>query len=61
MVHDHVGIVLLTPATLIGVCSSPDMLCNMVMKPLLMLLGGVIMVAGLTSTGIAWRKPEQFA
>ena len=35
---------LLLPATLIGVCSSADMLCNMVMRPALM-FAGVLTVA----------------
>jgi hypothetical protein len=35
---------LLLPATLIGVCPNPDMLCNMVMRPALM-FAGVLAIA----------------
>jgi hypothetical protein len=37
--------VLLVPTSLIGVCSSPDMLCHMVMRPAL-ILGGALISAG---------------
>lgn len=35
------------PATLIGVCGNPDMICNMVMKPSLIFAGVLVMAASL--------------
>ncbi|MFB0535360.1 MAG: DUF4418 family protein [Anaerolineae bacterium] len=35
-------LVILLPTALIGVCASPDMLCNSVMRPALILLGSVV-------------------
>jgi hypothetical protein len=37
------AVVILMPTVLIGVCANPTMLCNMVMRPLLILCGGLIM------------------
>ena len=37
---------ILLPTVMIGVCSNPDMLCNMVMRPLLI-------VGGLLATGVS--------
>lgn len=36
--------VILLPTTLIGVCANPDMICNAVMKPTLILLGSFIVI-----------------
>jgi hypothetical protein len=36
--------VILLPTALIGVCANPDMVCNSIMKPALILLGSLIVV-----------------
>jgi len=36
---------ILLPTSLIGVCANPDMLCNMIMKPALILTGSIAIVA----------------
>jgi hypothetical protein len=41
------ALVILFPTVLIGVCSNPDMLCNMIMKPGLILLGSLAILASL--------------
>lgn len=44
---------LLLPVALIGVCSTAGMTCNSVMKPTLMLLGGLVMGASILSLGVS--------
>jgi hypothetical protein len=41
------ALAILFPTYLIGVCTNPDMICNMVMRPLLVGAGILAMVAGL--------------
>lgn len=41
---------ILLPTTLIGVCGSPDMICNSTMRPLLILVG--TLVIGVSALGI---------
>lgn len=41
------ALVILFPTFLIGVCANPDMLCNMIMKPGLVLSGAMVIVASL--------------
>lgn len=41
------ALVILFPTVLIGVCANPDMLCNMIMKPGLVLLGSLAILASL--------------
>lgn len=36
---------ILLPTSLIGVCANPDMLCNMIMKPALILTGSIAIAA----------------
>jgi hypothetical protein len=51
--------VILFPTTLIGVCVNPDMLCLVVMKPTLLLIGIVTGALGIVAT--AWnfiRRPQ---
>jgi hypothetical protein len=38
---------ILFPTVLIGVCANPDMLCNMVMKPALVLSGALAIIASI--------------
>ena len=49
--------VILLPATLIGVCASEDMICNMIMRPSLILAG----ILSIVTSGVALlaaRGPE---
>lgn len=50
--------VILFPTVLIGVCPSAMMLCNMVMRPLLILSGTLITAAGLYQVITAQRMQE---
>jgi hypothetical protein len=43
-------LVVLLPTGLIGVCMNAEMLCNSVMKPFLILTGGMVIVIGLAIT-----------
>ena len=48
------------PTFLIGVCANPDMLCNSVMKPTLILTGILAIIAGGGGVLLAWRdEPRQ--
>jgi hypothetical protein len=40
-------LIILLPTSLIGVCGNPDMICNSVMKPVLILAGSVVTAVGL--------------
>jgi hypothetical protein len=51
-------LVVLIPTMLIGVCANPDMLCNMVMRPLLVLSGILITAASIVGLVISERKAE---
>jgi hypothetical protein len=56
-----VGLVLgigvaLVPVYLVGVCASNEMLCNMVMKPTLVLAGALVVVASLVALVAARRN-----
>lgn len=51
--------VIALPTALIGVCANPDMICNSIMKPSLILLGSVIV--GLSAFGVykSYRMKEE--
>jgi len=49
------ALAILFPTVLIGVCSNPDMLCNMVMRPTLILAGTLAIAASLV---IFFRAPS---
>jgi hypothetical protein len=49
------AIAILLPISLIGVCASPDMICNSVMRPFMILTGGVITVASAAGFLLASR------
>jgi hypothetical protein len=49
----------LLPTALIGVCASPDMICNSVMKPTLILSGTVAAAASLVALVLSWGKEPQ--
>jgi len=53
--------VVLIPTTLIGVCASNMMLCNMLMSPVLVLAGVLVVAASLTQLVISYRSQEQAA
>ncbi len=44
-------LIMLFPTALIGVCANPDMLCVLLMKPILLLIGAVAGVLGIAATG----------
>ncbi|MGZ3494560.1 MAG: DUF4418 family protein, partial [Thermodesulfobacteriota bacterium] len=46
-------LIMLFPTALIGVCANPDMLCTVLMKPILLLIGAVAGVLGIAAT--AWN------
>jgi len=54
------GLAIVVPTTLIGVCANPDMTCNSVMKPALILMGVLVVGASLASVLLA-RGPERVA
>jgi hypothetical protein len=53
--------VILLPTVLIGVCANPMMICNMVMRPLLILSGTIIAASGLYQVFAAQRMQETTA
>lgn len=55
------AMVILFPTVLIGVCPNPMMLCNMVMRPLLILTGTLIVAANLVDLVDAQRMQETAA
>ena len=50
--------VILIPTTLIGVCMMPDMLCNSVMKPALILTGSLVAVVSLVVVIVSIKQDE---
>jgi hypothetical protein len=48
---------ILIPSVLIGVCSNPDMLCNMLMRPTLIFAGTLVSATNLAVL-VALRGPE---
>ena len=53
--------VVLIPTTLIGVCASSMMLCNNLMMPTLVLVGILVVAAGLVNGFLAYRSKETMA
>ena len=51
--------VILLPTNLIGICTVADMLCNMVMKPTLVLAGALITSASLVALMILRKENEE--
>jgi hypothetical protein len=54
-------LVILFPTALIGVCAKPDMICNMIMKPTLILAGTLTIIASLGVEVKAYRQVETAA
>ena len=52
------AVVILMPTALIGVCANPDMLCNMIMRPLLILGGSLIVALSLFMLVVNERERE---
>jgi hypothetical protein len=48
--------VILVPVYLIGVCASNEMLCNLIMKPSLILTGALVIVASVVALVMAGRE-----
>lgn len=55
------GIVIALPTALIGVCAHPDALCNLVMRPALILMGAIVIASNLGGFALAWRRVEPAA
>jgi hypothetical protein len=55
------AVVILFPTFLIGVCANPDMLCNMIMKPGLILLGSLVILVSLVGFFNSRRMVEAAA
>jgi hypothetical protein len=49
---------ILVPTTLIGVCANPDMICNSVMRPTLILTGTIVAAFGVGTSVFAVRQRE---
>jgi hypothetical protein len=52
------AMVILLPTALIGVCGNPDMICNAIMKPSLILSGSLVAGLSLVGTVQSWIKKE---
>jgi hypothetical protein len=50
--------VILLPTALIGVCANPTHLCNMIMRPTLLLSGSLIALTSLIVLGTQFRREE---
>jgi hypothetical protein len=50
--------VMLLPTALIGVCANPEMICNSVMKPTLLLTGGLVVALSLFGVYKSFRTEE---
>jgi hypothetical protein len=48
-------VICLVPTVLIGVCADPDMLCNSVMRPILLLAGILVVVVNLVGLRLSSR------
>jgi hypothetical protein len=53
--------VILLATTLIGVCANPDMRCNSVMKPTMILAGGLVVALGLVGLVQGLRRKDETA
>jgi hypothetical protein len=47
------------PAVLIGTCANPDMICNTVMRPLLILMGTLLVAISVITLIVSNRITEQ--
>ncbi len=51
--------VILLPTNLIGVCMNPDMKCNMIMKPTLVISGALVIAASAVVLLTLWREKAE--
>jgi hypothetical protein len=49
---------ILLPTALIGVCAMPDMICNAVMRPTMILSGALTMVVCAVALVLSWKTDE---
>lgn len=54
-------LVILLPSTLIGVCANPDMRCNALMRPSLILAGSLVVALGVVGALQTLRRKEAAA
>jgi hypothetical protein len=54
-------VAILLPTTLIGVCGNPDMPCNSIMKPALILMGILVVGVSLVVVIRNWRQEQENA
>lgn len=52
------ALVIALPTALIGVCTHPDALCNLVMKPTLILAGSLVLATSLFGLITSFRRAE---
>lgn len=55
------AVVILLPTVLIGVCMSLDMPCASIMKPALLLMGTLVVAAGLGAVALNWGPEQEVA
>lgn len=53
------AVAILVPTVLIGVCASPDMICNSVMRPVLILMGTLLVAISVVTLIASGRITEQ--
>jgi hypothetical protein len=53
------AVAILVPAVLIGTCANPDMICNTVMRPLLILMGTLLVAISVITLIVSNRITEQ--
>ena len=49
---------ILIPTLLIGVCTDMSASCNLIMRPAMIFVGGLVIAASLGSLLASWRRPE---
>jgi hypothetical protein len=54
-------VAILLPTALIGVCGSPDMPCNSIMKPALVFMGILVIGISLAVVILNWRREQEIA
>ena len=54
-------VIILLPTTLIGVCGNPDMICNSIMRPSLILMGTLVVGISLVVTVRNWRQEPELS
>ena len=54
-------VIILLPTTLIGVCGNPEMICNSIMRPSLILMGTLVVGISLVVTVRNWRQEPELS